>query len=160
MDHDRRLELARLAEAHLPDLHQAVVESWCDLMPAAATWQVNQRRRAHAAARAVLAGLAVVIAQGDLEETEWRRTRETLYGRGHATPDEVDELLRSVRIVGVEGLLEILTEEAGLLPDERWTLQLQAHTFSEQLHRNRDEVDPANVQALLAHLESEGADLS
>jgi hypothetical protein len=160
MDHDRRLQLARLAEAHLPDIHQSVVQSWRELMPIAATWELEQRRRAHAAAEAVLEAFAVVIAQGDLDEASWRHTREVLYGRGHATPDEVAELLRTVRIVGVEGLLQRLDEEADLDQEERWTLQLQAHDLSEQLHRTRDQVDPSTVQALLKQLEADGPDLA
>lgn len=160
VDHDRRLELARLAEAHLPSLHQAVVESWRDLMPVAATWSPEERRRAHAAAEAVLQGLVVVFAQGDLEQASWQRTREVLYGRGHATPEEVDELLRTVRVVGVENLLQRLEEEAGLDSEERWALQLEAHTFAEQLHHSRDEVDAATVDALLIELESSGPDLA
>jgi hypothetical protein len=160
MDHDRRLELAAIAQAQLPDLHQAVIESWRDLLPQAASWPPPHRSRAHAAAEAALTGLVDVIAQGDLDEASWRRTREVVHGRGHATPDEVAEVLRTVRIVGFELLLEHLAAVAGLTADERWGLHLQAHAYAEQLHRTRDEVDAATVEALLGELEASGPDLA
>jgi hypothetical protein len=160
MDHDRRLHLAELTAAHLPDLHQAVVRSWDDLLPAAAGWALEQRRRAHAAAEAVLHALGCVIAQGDLDEETWTRTRDALYSRGHATPDEAAELLRTVRIVGVEALILRLDEQAQLSAEERWTIQLEAHDLFEQLQRTRAEVDASTVDALLATLEADGQDLA
>jgi hypothetical protein len=159
MDFDRRLALASLAEDCLPDVHQSVVESWADLMPIALRWTTAERRRAHAAARAALEGLATVFAQGDLDETDWRRTRETVYGRGHASPDEVDELLRTVRIIGVELLLDRLHAELSLSPEERWGLQTQARDYCEALHRPGEDLDASTVDALLAELESDGPDL-
>lgn len=159
MDHDRRMALAALAEAALPALHRAVIDSWSDLMPVAARWSDASHQRAKAAAEATLRGLVTVIAQGDLDEEEWRQTRQVVFGKGFATEDEVGELLRTVRIVGVELLMAHLDEAVGLSNEERWALQQEAHTYSEELHRTREQVDPSTVQSVLEELAASGADL-
>jgi hypothetical protein len=160
MDHDRRLTLADLAEQHLPELHRAVVASWTELIPAADIWTPEERRRAHSAAEATLRGLVTVIAQGDLDEESWLRTRQVISGRGVSTHQEVTELLRTVRIVGIEVLLARLDEDANLSKDERWAIQQEAHNYCEQLQGTRGEVDPSAVDALFAHLEASGPDLA
>jgi hypothetical protein len=158
MDVDRREHLAAAARALLPALRQAVVDSWGDLLPTAGRWSALQHARAVAAADAVLGGIPDVIAQGDLDERSWLRTVETVYARGRATTDEVGELLRSVRVVGVELLLDALERSHDLTSDERWSIQLRAHSFCEQIHRVRDDVAPEGFEELLAGLETEGAD--
>lgn len=151
--------MAATATALVPELSSAVIDSWDDLMPRAEDWSPASWERAIAAAEAALEGLVAIIAQGDLDDLSWSRTRETVYARGHATYDEVDDLLRTVRVVGLELLLDRLSEAHGLSPDERWSLQQETHGYCEALHRQRDEVDPETVEALLAELERGGPDL-
>lgn len=158
MDVDRREHLAGAARALMPAVRQAVVDSWGDLIPTAGRWDARQHARAVAAADAVLGGIPDVIAQGDLDDRSWLRTVETVYARGHATADEVGDLLRSVRVVGVELLLDELESGHGLTSDERWSIQLRAHSFCEQLHRVRDDVAPEGFDELLAGLEADGPD--
>lgn len=151
--------MAATATALLPEMRGAVIVSWDDLMPWAEGWSPAARDRATAAAEAALDGLVAIIAQGDLDDLSWARIRETVYGRGHAAYDEVDDLLRTVRVVGLELLLDRLSDAHALSPDERWSLQQEAHGYCEALHRQRDEVDPETVEALLAELERGGPDL-
>lgn len=157
---DRREALAETTTALLSELRSAVIDSWGDLLPGSAEWTPEARARAIAAAQAALEGVASIIAQGDLDDHSWTQTREAVYGRGHAAYQEVEELLRTVRVVGLELLLDRLDEAHALSPDERWSLQQQTHGYCEALHRQRDEVDPETVEALLADLERDGPDLA
>jgi hypothetical protein len=158
MDADRREHLAARARVLLPRLRAAVVDSWADLMPAATSWNARRHARGVAATDAVLAGIADVILQGDVDDRRWLRTAEAVYGRGHVTADEAKGLLRTIRVVGVGALLDELEQDEGLTPDERWALQLRAQAFCEQLHGVDDEVEPGGVDRLLADLERDGPD--
>lgn len=159
MDHDRRLALAAIAATTLGELHLEVTESWTALMPAATAWTAEQRARADAAVSATLQALTVVMVQGDLEERQWERTQRAVHGQGHATLPEVDDLLRTVRVVGVGRLLDTLQRWGGLRPDERLLLKHEAEDFADRLHRPPVEVSLATVDALLVQLEAAGPDL-
>lgn len=160
MDADRRERLASATVALVGELERAVVESWPDLLPLASTWTVAERGRAREAVRAVLEGIAGVIAHGDLDDRTWQRIQRTVLADGRATQDEADALLRTVRVPGVELLLQRLDDVVGLTGDERWTLQVQAGWLCDQLTRQRDESDPAALHRLLAELERDGPDLA
>lgn len=159
MDHDRRLALAAITRGYSSTIHNAVTDSWPDLMAVASTWTEPQRERAHAAVDATLQALAEMLVQGDLEEREWRRVLHLVHGEGRATPEEIDDLLRTVRVVGVERLLAVLERHAGLTTDERGVLKRQVDDFTDRLHRPRDEVQLERLDALLARLEADGPDL-
>lgn len=160
MDADRRTEIAQAADAMLPELQEAVMDSWRDLVPASTGWTSASRARAERAARAALSGLVEMLAQGDLEDRAWERTRALLFAEGHATSDEVEDLLRSVRVVGIELLAERLAHERGLTNDERWQVQQEASAFCEQLLGTREELDENTFDEMLTALERSGPDLA
>jgi hypothetical protein len=159
MDAQRRTQIAAMGRALLPQLQAAVVESWSDLLPAAAQWSEPSFARATRASRAALEGMIRMFEQGDLDDRSWSALRDVVHGQGHATPDEVAELLRTVRIVGVELLTSRLEERLGLGHDELWELQEQAHTFCREIVSTRDEPDLASLDRMLADLERSGPDL-
>lgn len=159
MNAQRRGQIAQLGRDMLPELHQAVIDSWPDLLPAAADWSAEGVRRARRAARAALEGILVTIEQGGVEDRAWKRLRDDVLGHGHMTRDEVDELLRSVRIVGMDALADRLSATIGLSHDERWKLQREASGFCEDLLGTRDELDPGAYQEMLAELLRSGPDL-
>ena len=149
-----------MAEAALPEVRAAVTDSWADLIPAADIWTAEQRRAADRIAEVTLSCLVVLFAQGDLDEESWLRAVQATSGGGIAGPEEVAELLRSVRLVGVERVLGILEAEADLATEERWALQQEALSFCEELQGRRGQVDSAAVDALFASLEAAGPDLA
>jgi hypothetical protein len=158
MNIHRRRTLASAAQALLPELEAAVVASWPELLPTATSWTPAQGERARTATRAALAGLADVLAQGDLDDLSWQRLRGEVAGHGRATPDEVGELLRAVRVVGVQLLADRLRETVGLSVEERWTLQAHAGWLLDQLADARTELDPGDSDDLLAELHRDGPD--
>lgn len=160
MDAHRRQLLATTAMALLPELERAIIESWQDLLPVAAAWTVAERGRAREAIRAVLEGVAGIIAQGDLDDRSWEHIRSLLLAHGRTPPEEAEALVRSVRVPGVEVLLHRLDDAVGLSGDERWTLQVQVGWFCDQLTREREEFDPKALVRLLADLERDGPDLA
>jgi hypothetical protein len=160
MDASRRSLLARVGTALLDELEEAVAESWHDLLPAAASWGPAATQRAKRATAAALRGLLHAIEQGDLDDQAWDALRREVMGSGYATPDEVAELLRSVRIVGVELLSDRLGYYIGLSHDERWQLQREASAFCDRLLRTREELHPQALDELLAELERTGPDLA
>lgn len=159
MDARRRQTLATATVALLPELERAVIETWPELLPQASGWTVAERGRAREAVRASLQGIAGVIAQGDLDDRTWQRIQATVLAEGRATPEEAEALLRTVRVPGVELLLQRLDEMMHLTGDERWTLQIQAGWLCDQLTREREDFDPLALQRLLADLERDGPDL-
>ena len=156
MDIERRRTLATTATALLPGVEQAVVDSWPDLLPAAAGWAPDAVARARAAVRAALDGIVAIIAQSDLDDRSWMQVRAVVSGHGHATLDEVRDLLRTVRVVGVDLLATRLDELVGLSEDERWELQTQAGWFADQLIGDFDDLEGAAEDAHLLHLLAEG----
>lgn len=160
MDAQRRQILASTALSLLPGLERAIIESWRDLLPAASAWTVAERGEAREAIRAILRGVAGVIAQGDLDDRSWEDVRAMVLAQGRATPEEGEALVRTVRVPGVEALLHRLDEEVGLTGDERWTLQVQIGWFCDQLTRDREDFDPQAMQELLGDLERDGPDLA
>lgn len=160
MDAQRRQVLASTALSLLPELERVIIDSWRDLLPAAAAWTVAERGQAREAIRAVLRGVAGVIAQGDLDDRTWDDIRALVLAGGRAAPEEAEPLVRTVRVPGVEALLHRLDEEVGLSGDERWTLQVQIGWFCDQLTRDREDFDPQAMQELLGDLEHDGPDLA
>ncbi len=152
--------MAAVGAALLDELEEAIASSWVDLLPAAAGWGPAATTRARAASAAALRGLLTVFEQGDLDDRSWAEVRDEVYAGGRATPDEAAELLRTVRIVGVEVLADRLSYYLGLTHDERWQLQREASAFCAQLLGTRDELDATAVDTLLAELERSGPDLA
>ncbi len=149
-----------MAEAALPEVRAAVAESWVELIPAADIWTPEQRRAAERITDVALRCLVSVFAQGDLDEESWLRIRqETADGRV-TSAEEVAELLRTIRLVGVERLLTILQAEAALTTAERWALQQEALTYCEEIQGRRGQIDSSAVDALFASLEAAGPDLA
>lgn len=159
VERERRTELATAARRALPQVHAAVIESWADLLPAAAGWSETSAARAREAASVALSGIAAVIEQGDLDDRGWARTQLAIHGHGHATSDEAAELLRTVRVVGVEVLGDVLAEQAGLTAGERWQLQQDASTFCDRLLGLRERPSAEALQEVLAELAASGPDL-
>jgi uncharacterized protein YgfB (UPF0149 family) len=160
MDAQRRSLISKVGAALLPELEEVVTESWNDLMPAAAHWGPVATQRAKRATAAALRGLLAAYEQGDLDDRSWELLRRDVLGRGYATAHEAEDLLRTVRIVGVELLTERLSHYIGLTHDERWLLQREASTFCERLLGGREEVDAEALDSLLAELERSGPDLT
>jgi hypothetical protein len=156
---ERRVELAAVTRRVLPDLLEHIAASWRWLVPSSPGWSRNAHERAREAARATLEGLATILEQGDLNEHGWERVSNALAGEGHATPIEQEELLRSVRVVGLERLNDILVAEAGLTRDERWTLQQETAGYIETLMGGREEPGEEAYRTMLAELEGRGPDL-
>jgi hypothetical protein len=155
----RRSAIRAEGIALLAELEAAVIDSWGDLLPAAQTWDPPARARAEAAARHALCALLELLGQGDLSEQAWTAAREAIFAHGHATREEAEELLRSVRVVGIDLLAGGLTERIGLTHDERWQLQQHAAAFADEILGAGDELDGASVEAMLAELQRSGVDL-
>lgn len=158
MDASRRAVIASAAAAALDEAQRAIVDSWADLMPEAQTWAPDAQTRGLAACRAVLEAMVEQFAQGDLEERSLAGTLAVLAADGNSTPDEVAELLRTIRIVGVDRLLAIVDEAVGLTTDERWHLHQEAWSLSEQLRGQGQVVDDEAFDALIDELFRSGAD--
>ncbi len=159
MDAARRSQVVSAGATLIGRLQRAMVDSWGDLLPAASTWSPAAHDRAQMASSAALRGLLTVYEQGDLDDRSWDELRDMVLAQGHATPDEAAELLRVLRIVGVELLAERLKEMVGLNHDERWELQREASAFCAELIGAREELDAASVDAMLSQLERSGPDL-
>lgn len=160
MNTDRRRQLAQAIAGLLPQAHKAVTESWPDLMPVSLTWGPTSMRRARASARAVLDGVVALMVQGDLDDRAWERTRSLVHAEGHATPEEVAELLRSVRVVGVEFLADRLEDSVGLSHAERWELQREISAYCDDLLGEEHEAESDAFTETLAELHHSGADLA
>lgn len=160
MDAHRRSLISNVGAALLPELEEAVAESWPDLMPAAATWGPAETQRAKRATATALAGMLHAFSQGDLDDRAWEALRREIHARGYAEAHEAADLLRTVRIVGVEVLTDRLTHYIGLSHDERWQLQREASAFCERLLGGREELDAESLDELLAELERSGPDLA
>lgn len=160
MNAARRQALAAAARKAVPRAQRATTASWADLMPASADWGVASTRRARTASRVALEALAMVLEQGDLDDRTWERTRHTVHAEGRATTEQAAELLRTVRVVGVEVLADALEKEAGLTPSERWQLQQEASAFFDRLLDESPELDPESYSEMLTTLERSGPDLA
>lgn len=156
---ERRGELAAITRRAVPDVLEPLAASWRWLVPSSPGWSRKAHERARHAALATLEGLATVLEQGDLDEAGWERVRTALAGDGHATPVEQEELLRSVRVVGLARLSDILTAEAGLTREERWTLQQEVAAYMTALLGAREEPGEEAYRSMLAELERRGPDL-
>lgn len=159
MNAERRRRLADAIAALLPQAHRAVTESWPDLMPVSQSWGPTSMRRARASARAVLDGIVPLIVQGDLDDQAWERTRTLVHADGHASAAEVAELLRSVRVVGVEFLADRLEEDEGLSHAERWDLQREISAYCDDLLGEEREPESDASTETLAELQRSGADI-
>lgn len=158
VDIERRRSLAAATAALLPEVEAAVVDSWSDLLPTSAQWPNEAVRQARRAIRAALDALAIVIAQGDLDDDTWQTVRAEVTDHGHMHEDVVLELLRTVRVAGVEHLADRLAQTVGLPSDERWSVQTQADWLFEQLAGTSEEIDPHQLAALLGELHRDGPD--
>jgi hypothetical protein len=156
---DRRAELAEAIRSLLPAAHRAVTDSWPDLLPVSATWSGAAAKRARASVKAALEGIVALIVQGDLDDQAWERTRHLVHGSGHAGREEVAELLRSVRVVGVEVLADGLEEHAGLTHAERWDLQREVSAYCDNLLGEDEELEQGAYSETLAELERSGPDI-
>lgn len=174
MDADRRAEVAAAAAALTAHVQQAVVASWWSLVPAAAEWDAEQREDARAASEAVLRSLITVLYQGDLDVESIERTRALVFERGRAGGETGEQLLQSVRVVGLDLLATRLGEMVGLSPEERWQVQQEAAALCDTVlgtdHRDapgpagsqglQDEPSEADIhEVLLAELEQAETDL-
>lgn len=143
----------------LPAVHRAVTESWPDLLPGSADWSGAARKRARASVKAALEGIEQLVVQGDLDDRTWERTRTLVHGSGHAGREEVAELLRSVRVVGVEVLADGLEDSAGLTHAERWDLQREISAYCDELLGEDEELEQGAYSETLAELERSGPDI-
>lgn len=159
MNADRRAELAEAIRGLLPAAQRAVTESWPDLLPVSATWSGAATKRARASVKAALDGIVPLMVQGDLDDQAWERTRHLVHGSGHAEREEVAELLRSVRVVGVEVLADGLEEHAGLTHAERWDLQREVSAYCDNLLGEDEELEQGAYSETLAELERSGPDI-
>ena len=160
MDAARRTQVAAVGAALLEEMQEAVVESWSDMLPVAASWRADEMARAKAASLSALRGLLVAFQQGDLDDQSWTELRDAVFAHGRISHEEAADLLRSVRIVGVEVLADRLTYYIGMAHEERWQLQREASAFCLTLLGNREELDPAMFDQLLDELERSGPDLA
>jgi hypothetical protein len=157
MNADRRAEIAAVGAALLDCLQEEVMASWVGL------WPVERAQRLRtlggtAASRAALEALLTVFEQGDLDERTLEHTRATVLA-GTSTVDEADELLRTIWVVGVGRLTELLVDRIGLTHEERFQLQHEASVLGPELLGSREEPEPRVIDALLAELERSGPDL-
>lgn len=160
MNVHRRAQLAQAITRLLPEAHRAVTESWPDLMPVSTTWGPTSMRRAKASARAALEGIVPLIVQGDLDDQSWQRTQDVVHAEGRAPWEEVAELLRSVRVVGVEFLADRLEDEAGLTHAERWDLQREVSAYCDNLMGEQQQPERDAYLETLAELQASGPDLA
>jgi hypothetical protein len=157
MNADRRAEIAAAGAALLDCLQEEVVASWVGLWPSGRADHV-QTLGGMTASRAALEALLVVFEQGDLDERTLKHTRAMVLA-GTSTVDEADELLRTIRVVGVGRLTELLAERIGLTHEERFQLQHEASVLGPELLGRREEPEPWAIDALLTELERSGPDL-
>jgi hypothetical protein len=157
---DRRSQIAAVGLALLGDMQDAVVESWADMLPASSTWRPDERARAEAASGAALRGMMTAFQQGDLDDRSWTDLRDVVFASGHISPDEAADLLRAVRIVGLEVLADRLVQDVGMVHEERWQLQREASSFCMTLLGNREELDPSRFDQLLSDLQRSGPDMA
>lgn len=141
-------------------MQEAVVDSWRDMLPASAMWRPDELERARAASEAALRGLLKAFQQGDLDDRSWTELRNVVFADGRITPEEAAELLRSVRIVGVEVLADHLIADIGMAHEERWQLQREASAFCMTLLGTREELDPSRFDQLLNDLQRSGPDMA
>ncbi len=141
-------------------MQEAVVDSWRDMLPASASWRPDELERATVASEAALRGLLKAFQQGDLDDRTWTELRNVVFAGGRITPDVAAELLRSVRIVGVEVLADHLIHDIGMAHEERWQLQREASAFCMTLLGSREELDPSRFDQLLADLQRSGPDMA
>jgi len=156
---ERRVELAAATRRAVPSLLKAVANSWRWLIPASLGWSRKAHQRAQTAGLATLEGLATMLEQGDLDEVAVKGIRTALAAEGHATPVEQEELLRSVRVVGLARLSDILTTEVGLTREERWTVQQEVAAYVATLLGTREEPGEEAYRTMLTDLERRGPDL-
>lgn len=160
MDSGRRAAVSDAGRKVLPVLHRAVVASWPDLMPASTAWSGAATTRARAAARSALSAMIELFGQGDLEDRAWAAVRREVLADGRATAEEAADLVRTVRVIGVELLAKHLEEEVGLTRDERWQLQQEAAAFCDAVVGERPEPDAEAFDRMLADLHAQGPDLA
>lgn len=149
-----------MGAALIGDMQDAVVDSWSDMLPASASWRPDELARAKAASEAALRGLLTAFQQGDLDDRSWTELRNVVFAGGRISAEEAAELLRSVRIVGVEVLADHLIRDIGMAHDERWQLQREASAFCMTLLGSREELDPARFDQLLNDLQRSGPDMA
>ncbi len=159
MDAARRTEIAAVGAALVGEMEDAVFESWGDMLPAASQWRRDERALAEEASREALRGMLKAFEQGDLDDRSWAELREVVFGHGRISAAEASDLLRAVRIVGVEFLADRLTHYIGLGHDERWQLQREASSFCLTLLGSREELDPSTFDQLLFDLQRSGPDM-
>lgn len=160
MNTHRRRHLADAIQRLLPEAHRSVTESWPDLLPVSLSWTPASMRRARASARAVLDGIVPLIVQGDLDDQAWERTRALVHADGRASKEEAAELLRSVRVVGVEMLADRLEDEAGLTHAERWDLQREISAYCDDLLGEEQQPERDAYLETLAELQASGPDVA
>ena len=159
MNAERRTQVAAVGAALIGEMEDAVVDSWTDMLPAAAQWRPDELARAKAASAAALRGLLTAFQQGDLDDRTWADLRDVVFGHGRISHEEAADLLRSVRIVGIEVLADRLDHYLGMAHEERWQLQREASAFCMTLLGNREELDPSTFDQLLSDLERSGSDM-
>ncbi len=142
----------------LDGLHEEVVASWTDLWPASGSWPPEMTARARVAGRTALEALLTVFEQGDLDEPALERVRAHVLA-ATSTLDEADELFRTVRVIGVGRLSDLLADRIGLSVEERWELQREAGALGPQLLGHREQLETGAIDALLAELRDSGPDL-
>lgn len=172
MNAERRAALAAAAAALTSQVQQAVVASWWSMVPAAAGWDAEQREDARAASEAILRAIIGVLYQSDLDVASIERTRALVFERGRASGETGAQLLRAVRVVGLDLLAARLAERAAMNAEERWQLEQEAAAFCDTLlaaHEGgavttgavapREPSDPDPYGQVLAELERADADL-
>lgn len=157
MDVDRRTEIAAVSTALLDDLQEVVVAGWAGPASPAKAQRVQALGSA-VASRAALEALLTIFEQGDLDERALTHTRESVLA-GTSTLDEADELLRTIRVVGVGWLTELLADRIGLTHEERFQMQREASVLGSELLGRREKPEPQVIDALLAELERSAPDL-
>ncbi|MPZ72126.1 MAG: hypothetical protein GEU74_02655 [Nitriliruptorales bacterium] len=160
MDAARRTEVAAVGTALLQEMESIVEDSWNDMLPASRNWRPDERARAQSASRAALRALLTAFQQGDLDDQTWADLRDVVFAQGRISNEEAADLVRSVRIVGVEVLADRLSHNIGIGHEERWQLQREASAFCVTLLGDREELDPSTFDQLLTDLERSGPDLS
>jgi hypothetical protein len=150
--------VAAVGATLLDDLQREVVASWTDLWPAARSWTPERAELARAASRVALEALLTVFEQGDLDEVTLGRVRNSVLAATDSF-DEADDLLRTVRVIGVGRLGDLLAGRIQLTHEERWELQREATALGLDLLGKRDEPEPRVIDELLTELERSGPDL-
>lgn len=149
-----------MGAALIGEMEEAVVDSWSDMLPAASQWRPEELARAKAASSAALRGLLTAFQQGDLDDRAWTDLRNVVFGHGRISFEDAADLLRSVRIVGIEVLADRLLHYIGVTHEERWQLQREASSFCMTLLGNREELDPSTFDQLLSDLQRSGSDMA